>query len=66
MDKLANEEIRERIRLVRLRHYEVAVALGVGESTFVRMLRQDLPEEKRERVLAVIEQLAEKQREVTV
>lgn len=51
---MANEEIRELIRKKRLRHYEIAEALGVNEFTFSRWLRNELPDEKKKLVINAI------------
>ena len=54
---LANAEIRESIRKKRLRHYEIAEALGVNEFTFSRWLRNELPDEKKREIKKAIEQI---------
>lgn len=53
-----NLEIRTAIRKARLYGYEVAAALGMSETSFSRMLRKELADEDKERVLAVIDRLA--------
>lgn len=47
-----NIKLREAIKRSGVRHWQVAEALGVGESTFGRMLRRELPYEKKLQVLA--------------
>lgn len=54
---VANAEIRELIRKKRLRHYEIAEALGVNEFTFSRWLRNELPDEKKREIVETIEQI---------
>lgn len=54
---MANAEIRELIRKKRLRHYEIAKALGVNEFTFSRWLRNELPDEKKRKIIEAIEQI---------
>lgn len=49
-----NMEIRAEIMRTGLRHWEVAAALGISETSFSRKLRRELPEEERQRVLEVI------------
>lgn len=43
---MKNEQLRKLIRDCRLRHYEVAAALGVSEYTLSRWLRVELSEER--------------------
>lgn len=54
---MKNIDIRLAIANKRLRNYEVAAACGVSEFTFSRWLRQELPQEKKKRILDVIESL---------
>lgn len=54
---MANAEIRELIRKKRLRHYEIAEALGVNEFTFSRWLRNELQDEKKHEIIKAIEQI---------
>ena len=51
---MANLEIRQLIREKRLKHYEVAAALGIAETTFCRWLRTELPEEWKIKIKEVI------------
>lgn len=52
---MANEKIRQIITKKRLRHYEVAAALGISEYTLSRWLRSDLNSERKQRVLKAID-----------
>lgn len=54
----ANKEIREALKNARVWQWELADALGVNEGTVTRMLRRELPEAERERVLATIAEIA--------
>ena len=38
--------------------WKVAEAIGISDSSFSRKLRRELPEEERERILAIIDQIA--------
>lgn len=58
-----NLEVREAIKRSRLFGYEVADALGISETHFSRKLRKELPEEEKEKILAVIKKLALENRE---
>lgn len=53
----ANTDIREAIHKRRLYHYEVAEQLGIREETFSRMLREELPPEKKEQILEAIKKI---------
>lgn len=50
-----NKEIRAAIVLKGLKHWEVARALGIHDSNFSRLLRKELPENKKKEILKVIE-----------
>ena len=52
---LKNTEIREAIRKKRLRYYEIAEALGIAPETLSRKLRTELPPDKQEEILEIIE-----------
>lgn len=53
-----NLEVREVMKRSRLFGYEVAEALGISETHFSRKLRKELPVDEKEKILAVIEKLA--------
>ena len=59
MRKIANTEIREAI--IRSGHpqWEVARQLGIGETTFCRMLRTEMSEAMKEEVLNAIRTFSE-------
>lgn len=44
--------------------WKVAEALGISDSSFSRKLRRELPEEERDRILAIIDQIAAERKEV--
>lgn len=54
----ANNEIREKAKAAKVKHWQIANAMGVSEQTLVRWLRTPLDECKRQRITAAIEQLA--------
>ena len=56
-----NSEIRQAMKVNRLYSYEVAVALGVSEFTLSRKLRNELSQDDKEKILAVIEKLARRE-----
>lgn len=52
--KMANEEVRGLIEKRRLKHYEVAKALGIHEATFCRWMRSEMSPERKAQVLKAI------------
>jgi len=50
-----NQEIRDAIRIKGVKQWEVCKAMGVSESTFIRWLRSELPEEKKTEILEAVE-----------
>lgn len=59
-----NLEVRVAIKNARLFNYEVAAELGISETYFSRKLRKELPDEEREKILTIIDKLAQEKREV--
>ena len=53
----ANKDIREAIKSAGLKSWQVAYSLGLQDSNFSKMLRIELPDEKKERILSVIRKL---------
>ncbi len=56
---MKNYDVRCAIQQARLHQYEVAAALGINEGTFSRWLRDELPDEKKREIFAVIENLTQ-------
>lgn len=55
---LNNIEIRKTMKERRLFNYELAEALGISEFTLSRKLRKELPQEEKDKILQIIDQLA--------
>ena len=55
-----NPEIREKIDDARLRHWEIADAIGITSSTMSVWLRTPLTPERRARIEAAIDKLTKK------
>lgn len=53
-----NRDIRNAAGGYGIRLWQVAEAIGMNESAFSRKLRRELPQEEKEKILAVIEKLA--------
>ncbi|MDT2641768.1 hypothetical protein P7D52_02910 [Enterococcus dongliensis] len=60
----ANQEIRERIYVNRLKNWEVAEELNLSDSRFSVWLRTPLREDRKQRVEKAIDELLEKQKKV--
>lgn len=60
----ANAEIRESAKRAGVCLWQVAAARGINDSNFSRKLRQELPQEEKEKILEVIERLALENQEV--
>ena len=54
---MANEAIRKILDNRRIRHWEVAIEVGISEQTLSRWLRRELTGDRRERVMAAINKL---------
>ena len=59
---MSNKEIRNAAGGHGLKLWQVAEALGMNESAFSRKLRHELPQEEKEKILAVIDDLAKGER----
>lgn len=54
---MANAEIRVSLTSSGVRQWEVAERLGIPETTFSRMMRRELPEEKKTAVRKAIQEI---------
>ena len=54
---MSNLEIRNAAKASKVTFWMIADHLGIAESTFTRMMRHELPDEKKKMILAVIDQL---------
>lgn len=55
---MENMEIRIALVKYAIKHYQLAEALGIVDSSLSRKLRKELPPEEKERILSAIERLA--------
>ena len=53
-----NYDIRTMARSQGVKFWEIADALCIQDSAFSRMLRKELPQEEKEKILQIIDQLA--------
>lgn len=57
-DSMYNKEIRNAAKARKVKMWQIAEALGIQDSAFSRKLRHELPQEEKEMILAIIEDLA--------
>lgn len=56
---MANQDIRQEITENNLRYWQVADKIGLSDGTFSRLLRHELPPEKKEEIRSAIAELKE-------
>ncbi len=56
---MTNIDIRTDAEKARVKLYEIAEKLGVTDSTFSRLLRRELPDEKKQQIREIIKELRE-------
>ena len=61
---LCNQEVRLYAKSSGVRLWQIAEALGIWEATLSRKLRHELPTEEKERILGIIDTLAQERQEV--
>ena len=54
---MKNVEVRAIAAQSGVRHWEIAEKLGISESNFCRKLRRELPDQDKERILCIIQEL---------
>lgn len=54
---MCNNDIREKIKFAGVRYWQVAGELGVSDGNFSRMLRRELPDDKKTQILEAIDRL---------
>ena len=55
-----NEDIRNVAKRNDVRHWEIAEEIGISESVFSRWMRHEMPDEKKDKIVATIVQIASK------
>lgn len=58
-----NKVIREHAAQKGVRLWQIATRLGINDGNFSRKLRQELPQEEKEKILAIIDRLAQEKQE---
>lgn len=59
-----NSNIRNAARIANIPQWKIAEALGISEATFTRWLRAKLSPEREEKVMAIIDRLAQEKQGV--
>ncbi len=52
---MCNMDVRDAIKRAGLRHWMIADRMGISESTFCKIMRKELPEERKNEILRAIE-----------
>lgn len=60
---MCNQEIRSAAKNAGICLWQVAAAYGISDGNFSRKLRKELPKEEKEKILAIIERLAQEKQE---
>lgn len=60
---MCNKEIRTAAKSAGVRLWQVAVAYGISDGNFSRKLRKELPQDEKEKILAIIDRLAQEKQE---
>lgn len=55
---MENLEIRRKLKEADLYQWQLAEGMKIAEQTLVRKLRRELPEEEKQKIFAIIEELA--------
>ena len=61
---MKNNDIKEAAKRAGVRLWQVAEAYGMNDGNFSRKLRKELPQEEKEKILEIINRLAQEQQGV--
>lgn len=61
MSSISNQDIRTLLKTSKIKHWELAEALEISETTLVRKLRKELSNEEKKRIFNIIDKLIKKQ-----
>jgi len=56
---MANEKIRESVRVNKVRFWEIAERMGMQDSALSRKMRRELPEAEQAKILNIVKEIAE-------
>ncbi|WP_286944789.1 hypothetical protein [Acetobacterium sp. UBA5834] len=54
---MKNKEIKETLKKANIYQWQVAEAMGIGETALSRKMRKELPEKEKKQIIDVIEEL---------
>ena len=57
MQEKANQELRNKIKDSKVTHWKIADSMGISESTLVRLLRKELPNDKKKEIIKILKTL---------
>lgn len=57
MENKANKEVRKTLKDSKLKHWKLADELKISETTLVRKLRKELPENEKQKILKIISEI---------
>lgn len=57
--KIANNDIRTRAKKAGVRLWQIAERYGINDGNFSRKLRRELPQQEKEKILRIIDELKE-------
>lgn len=55
----ANQDVRQAAIQKGVKHWQIADQMGIREEAFSKMLRKELPEETKQKIMEVIEKMTE-------
>lgn len=55
----ANTDIREALKASKIPIWECALKLGVHENTLLRKLRLELPQEEKQKIISIIQEISQ-------
>lgn len=64
MARVSNSEIREAARTAGVKLWEIAEKMGITDANFSRKLRREFPDDERNEVLRIIQDISTKKDEV--
>lgn len=59
---MENLKVRKKLKEEGIFHWVLAEKLGISEMTLVRKLRRELPEEEKQKIFAIISEIAKESR----
>ncbi len=63
---MKNAIVREELDTRRIKHWELARRLGISDNTLSRKLREELPQEEQEKLVQIIQQMAEGEQDADI